>query len=245
MVASVYVRCRINPALGPRGPITPFREKLVSLKDSFGVVFLFLLVIGGIYLGFFTPTEAGAIGAFGALVLGMVMGRFKFRNFSEAVIGAIGLAAMIFFIFIYATAITQFLAVTQLPIMLADYVAGLDTPRYLTLCLILFSYLILGCVMNALPVVILTLPIIYPTVSALEFDSIWFGVLLVMMVEIGQITPPIGMSVFAMSGVAPDVPMYTIFKGVFPFWLIMVAVVALVIIFPQIGLFLPDLMMGN
>jgi tripartite ATP-independent transporter DctM subunit len=245
MVASVYVRCRINPALGPRGPITPFREKLVSLKDSFGVVFLFLLVIGGIYLGFFTPTEAGAIGAFGALVLGMVMGRFKFRNFSEAVIGAIGLAAMIFFIFIYATAITQFLAVTQLPIMLADYVAGLDTPRYLTLCLILFSYLILGCVMNALPVVILTLPIIYPTVSALEFDSIWFGVLLVMMVEIGQITPPIGMSVFAMSGVAPDVPMYTIFKGVFPFWLIMVAVVALVIIFPQIALFLPDLMMGN
>ena len=99
--------------------------------------------------------------------------------------------------------------------------------------------------MNALPVVILTLPIIYPTISALGFDSISFGVLLVMMVEIGQITPPIGMSVFAMSGVAPDVPMYTIFRGVFPFWLIMIAVVALVIIFPQIALFLPDLMMGN
>jgi len=121
----------------------------------------------------------------------------------------------------------------------------LDTPRYLTFCIILFSYLILGCVMNALPVVILTLPIIYPTVCALGFDPIWFGVLLVMMVEIGQITPPIGMSVFAMSGVAPDVPMYTIFRGVFPFWLIMVGAVALVIVFPQLALFLPNLMMGK
>ena len=245
MILSVYVRCRINPELGPRGPITPFREKLISLKDCFGVAFLFLLVIGGIYFGFFTPTEAGAIGAFGALVIGLAMGRFNFRNFSEAVISAIGLAAMIFFIFIYAIAITQFLAVTQLPILLAGYVAGLETPRYFTLCLILFSYLILGCVMNALPVVILTLPIIYPTISALGFDSIWFGVLLVMMVEIGQITPPIGMSVFGMSGVAPDVPMYTIFRGVFPFWLVMLAVVALVILFPQLALFLPNLMMGN
>jgi tripartite ATP-independent transporter DctM subunit len=245
MILSVYVRCRINPALGPRGPLTPYRDKLISLKDSFGVVFLFLLVIGGIYFGFFTPTEAGAIGAFGALVVGLIMGRFNFRNFSESVIGAIGLAAMIFFIFIYATAITQFLAVTQLPVMLADYVAGLETHRYFTLCLILFSYLILGCIMNALPVVILTLPIIYPTIKALGFDSIWFGVLLVMMVEIGQITPPIGMSVFGMSGVAPDVPMYTIFRGVFPFWLVMLAVVILVILFPQIALFLPNLMMGN
>jgi tripartite ATP-independent transporter DctM subunit len=245
MILSVYVRCRINPELGPRGPITPFREKLISLKDCFGVAFLFLLVIGGIYFGFFTPTEAGAIGAFGALVIGLAMGRFNFRNFSEAVISAIGLAAMIFFIFIYAIAITQFLAVTQLPILLAGYVAGLETPRYFTLCIILFSYLLLGCVMNALPVVILTLPIIYPTISALGFDSIWFGVLLVMMVEIGQITPPIGMSVFGMSGVAPDVPMYTIFRGVFPFWLVMLAVVALVILFPQLALFLPNLMMGN
>ncbi|MBW2094750.1 MAG: TRAP transporter large permease subunit [Deltaproteobacteria bacterium] len=245
MVVLVYFRCRINPALGPRGPVTPFRKKLVSLKNSFGVVFLFLLVIGGIYSGIFTPTEAGAIGAFGALVVGMAARRFSFRAFGEAVTGAIGLAAMVFFIFIYAMAITQFLAVTQLPVLLADYVAGLETPRYLTLCIILFSYLILGCDMNALPVVILTLPIIYPTVMALGFDPIWFGVLLVMMVEIGQITPPIGMSVFAMSGVAPDVPMYTIFRGVFPFWLVMLSVVILVMIFPQIALFLPNLMMGH
>ena len=245
MVASVYFRCRINPALGPRGPVTSFREKVISLKDCFGVVILFVLVIGGIYSGFFTPTEAGAIGGFGALVVGLATKRFSFGSFKEAVTGAISLAAIVFFIFIYATAITQFLAVTQLPVMLADHVAGLETPRYLTLCIILFSYLILGCVMNALPVVILTLPIIYPTIQALGFDSIWFGVLLVMMVEIGQITPPIGMSVFAMSGVATDVPMYTIFRGVFPFWLVMLSVVILVMIFPQIALFLPNLMMGN
>ena len=242
MVASVYVRCRINSALGPRGPITPLREKVISLKDCFGVIILFVLVIGGIYSGIFTPTEAGAIGGFGALV---AMKRFNFRSFKEAVTGAINLAAIVFFIFIYATAITQFLAVTQLPVMLADHVASLETSRYLTLCIILFTYLVLGCVMNALPVVILTLPIIYPTIQALGFDSIWFGVLLVMMVEIGQITPPIGMSVFAMSGVATDIPMYTIFKGVFPFWLIMLSVVILVMLFPQIALFLPNLMMGS
>ena len=245
MIGVIYFRCRSNPELGPRGPVTPFNEKLLSLKDSFGVVFLFLLVIGGIYSGIFTPTEAGAIGAFGALIVGIVMRRFTFKTFGEAVTGAIALAAMVFFIFIYATAITQFLAITQLPVLLADYVAGLETPKYLTLCIILFSYLILGCVMNALPVVILTLPIIYPTIRALGFDPIWFGVLLVMMVEIGQITPPIGMSVFAMKSVAPDVSMYTIFKGVFPFWLVMLAVIALVIMFPQIALFLPNLMMGS
>ena len=245
MIGSINVRCRINPLLGPRGPVTSIREKKNSLKDSLGVVFLFLMVIGGIYSGIFTPTEAGAIGAFGALVIGLAMRRFSFKLFSQAVTGAIGLAAMVFFIFIYATAMTQFLAITQLPALLANYVAGLETTRYLTLCIILFSYLVLGCVMNSLPVVILTLPIIYPTIRALGFDPIWFGVLLVLMVEIGQITPPIGMSVFAMSGVAPDVPMYAIFKGVFPFWVIMLTVVALVIIFPQLALFLPNIMMGN
>jgi len=244
MMLSVYVRCRINPALGPRGPKTKISEKLLSIKDSLGIIILFFLVIGGIYSGVFTPNEAGAIGAFGALIIGLIMRRLNVAKIKDAVMGSIGLAAMIFFIFIYATAITQFLAITQLPVLLADYVAALNTPRYLTLIIILLTYLVLGCVMNALPVVILTLPIIFPTIQTLGFDPIWFGVLLVMMVEIGQITPPIGMSVFAMSSVAPDVPMYTIFKGVLPFWIIMVVVVALIIIFPQIALFLPNLMMG-
>jgi tripartite ATP-independent transporter DctM subunit len=245
MVALVHIRCLLNPHLGPRGPVTSTREKIISLKDGFGVVFLFLLVIGGIYSGIFTPNEAGAMGAFWALIMGLFMRRFTLNKFRGAVVGSIRLAAVVFFIFIYAIALSQFLAVTQLPVVLAEFVAGLTTPPYLTLGIILFTYLVLGCVMNALPVVILTLPIIFPTVKALGFDPIWFGVLLVMMVEIGQITPPIGMSVFALSGIAKDVPMYTIFRGVLPFWLVMLFTVVIVILFPQLALFLPNIMMGN
>jgi tripartite ATP-independent transporter DctM subunit len=245
MVALVHIRCLLNPHLGPRGPVTSTREKIISLKDGFGVVFLFLLVIGGIYSGIFTPNEAGAMGAFWALIMGLFMRRFTLNKFRGAVVGSIRLAAVVFFIFIYAIALSQFLAVTQLPVVLAEFVAGLTTPPYLTLGIILFTYLVLGCVMNDLPVVILTLPIIFPTVKALGFDPIWFGVLLVMMVEIGQITPPIGMSVFALSGIAKDVPMYTIFRGVLPFWLVMLFTVVIVILFPQLALFLPNIMMGN
>lgn len=245
MIALVYIRCRLNPELGPRGPVVPIRERVVSLKDSFGVLFLFLIVIGGIYSGIFTPNEAGAIGAFAALLIGLGMKRMTWAGIKEAITGSIGLAAMVFFIFIYAIALSQFLAVTQLPVALAQYVAGLDTSPYATLSIILLTYLILGCVMNALPVVILTLPIVFPTIKALGFDAVWFGVLLVMMVEIGQITPPIGMSVFALAGIAKDVPMYTIFRGVLPFWLVMVLTVILIMIFPQIALFLPEVMMGK
>lgn len=245
MIALVNIRCRLNPELGPRGAVAPFRRKVVSLKDSFGVLFLFLIVIGGIYSGIFTPNEAGAIGAFCALAIGLGMRRMSLAGLRDAVLGSIGLAAMVFFIFIYAIALSQFLAVTQLPVTLAEYVAGLDASPYVTLSIILLTYLVLGCVMNALPVVILTLPIVFPTIKALGFDPIWFGVLLVMMVEIGQITPPIGMSVFALAGIAKDVPMYTIFRGVLPFWLVMVLTVVLVMIFPQLALFLPELMMGN
>jgi len=241
---SIYVRCRLNPSLGPPGPAASFREKLTSIKDSFAVAALFILVIGGIYAGFFTPNEAGAIGAFGALIIGVAMRRITFKGFTESVIGAMGLVAMLFFIFIYATSLTQFFAITKLPFALADFVATMPLPPYAILVTILVLYLVLGCVMNSLPVVILTLPIIYPTVIALNFDPIWFGVLMVLMIEIGQITPPIGMNVFCMAGVAPDVPMYNIFRGVLPFWIVMLIVTAILIAFPSISLFLPNLMMG-
>lgn len=245
LILFIYVRCRINPELGPTGATTTFREKVMSLKYSWAVLLLFLVVIGGIYLGIFTATEAGAIGAFSALVIGLIMRRLTFKSAtSEAAITAVQMGSMIFFIFIYAIAITQFLALTQLPSALATLASGLAVHRYVTLSLILFMLLILGCLMNALPVIIMTLPIIYPTVIGLGFDPIWFGVLIVIMVQIGTLTPPIGVTVFAMAGMS-DVPMYTIFRGVFPFWVIMLGVVALVAAFPQIALFLPNLMMGD
>lgn len=244
LILLIFVRSRMNPRFGPAGPPTTLGEKVKSLKYSWAVLVLFLLVIGGIYVGIFTPTEAGAIGAFGALVIGLGMRRLNFKACFKTALGGVGMAGMVFFIFIYATAITQFFAITKLPIALGDLVVGLDVSPYVTLALILFIYLILGCLMNALPVIILTLPIVYPTVMALGFDPIWFGVLVTIMTQVGTITPPIGITVFAMAGVS-DVPMYTIFRGVTPFWLVMLVVVAIVVMFPQLCLFLPNLMMGS
>jgi len=244
LIVLVYFRCRINPRLGPPGPPTGFKEKVTSLRGSWPVALLFLVVIGGIWSGIFTPTEAGAIGVFTALVISLAMRRLTRSGFTDAVLTSIQLTAMLFFILIIATAITNFFAITKLPFILASSVGILPVGPYVTLAVILFLYLILGCLMNAIPILILTLPVIYPTVMALGFDPIWFGVLMVMMVEIGVITPPIGVTVFALAGIS-DVPMYTIFRGVFPFWLVMLIVVALVMAFPQIALFLPNLMMGG
>ncbi len=240
----VSIRCRINPRLGPAGPATTFREKVISLKYSWGVLILFLVVMGGIYLGIFTATEAGAIGAFGALVIGLSMRRLTFKTIIGSAMTGVQMGSMIFFIFIYAISITQFFALTQLTTALAELISGLAVHRYVILSLILLMLLILGCLMNALPVIILTLPIIYPTVIALGFDPIWFGVLIVIMVQVGTLTPPIGVTVFAMAGVS-DVPMYTIFRGVLPFWVLILSVVAILAAFPQITLFLPNLMMGD
>ncbi len=245
LMLSITVRCKINPRLGPPGPSTTLREKLVSLKGSWSVLVLFLLVIGGIYGGILTPNEAGAIGAFGALVISIALRRLTLKGFNDAVKDAMQMTAMIFFIFIYAIALGQLICLTKLTFVMGDFIAGLAVPAYATLGAILLMYLILGCIMNALPALIITLPIIFPIVMALGFDPIWFGVLCVVMAEVGLITPPIGMNVFAMAGMVPDVPLYDIFRALIPFWIVMLFVVGLVVAFPQIALFLPNTMMGR
>lgn len=154
------------------------------------------------------------------------------------------MAVMIFFVFIYATAIGQYLAITKIPFALADFVGLFTVSPYVTISIILLMYLFLGCVMNALPVIILTLPIIYPTIIGLGFDPIWFGVLVVMMAELGVLTPPIGITVFAIAGVT-ELPMYTLFRAVVPYWLVMIGVVVILVIFPEICLILPNLLMGS
>lgn len=244
LVGLVTFRCTRNPELGPAGPKFTFGEKMRSVYQSWPVLTIFLLVMGGIWLGFFTPTEAGAVGAFSAIVIAAFMGRLTFKKFWESVVGGMKLTGVVFFIFIYATAYTQYLTLTEIPMAMSEFVAGMETNRYIVLAVIMVIYLLLGCLMNSLPALILTLPIIFPTVVALGFDPIWFGVILVILVEIGQVTPPIGMSVFALQSVVKDVPMYTIFAGVLPLWLALLAVIILLVIFPQLVLFLPNLLFG-
>jgi len=244
MILYIYITCKRNPQLGPPGDATPFREKIRSLKHAWHVVILFVLVIGGIYTGIFTPYEAAAIGAFTVLIIGIFTNRLNLKIFFDGVIRASTFTALIMFIFVYANALGQLLTVSQIPVTLADFITGLEVSRYGTLFAIFIFYLLLGCVMNVLPAMVLTLPILFPTVVGLGFDPIWFGILVTITLEVGVLTPPIGINVFAMSGIVQDVPIYTIFRGVLPFWIVMLFVLLILTLFPQISLFLANLMYG-
>lgn len=242
LIAMITIMCTINPKLGPRGPVSSWKERLVSLAETWQVMILVILVLGGLYGGIFTPNEAGAIGCFGALVIGLVMKRLSWKSLTTSMIEAVRLNGIMMFIFIFAFAFSHFLAATKLPYEASRAIIALDLSPYALISLILFIYMILGCLMNSAPAVILTLPILYPIAMSAGFDPVWFGVLIVVMVQLGQITPPIGMNVFAMAAIAKDVPMYSIFKGVLPFWAAIIFIVIILVIFPQISLFLPSLM---
>ena len=239
---SIYVRCRLDPTLGPPGPKTSFVEKLVSLRDTWRVIILFGLVIGGIYFGVFTPTEAGAIGAFGALLVGLSRRKLTWQNFVASILEAGKVLAMTFIILIGAYIFNLFLSLSRLPMEFANFIVGLQFPSLLVLILIYIVYLILGCLMSGLALITLTVPIFYPVVMALGYDPIWFGVIIVLTNEMAVITPPVGINVYVITGVAKDVPMATVFRGIFPFlWMLLLAL-ALMTAFPQIATFLPGMM---
>jgi len=239
---TIYILCKRNPLLGPAGARTSFKEKVVSLKSTWPVLALFLLVMGGIYAGIFSPSEAGAVGAFGALLAGLSMRRLSLQGFIWSVRDTAKTTAMIITIIMGAELFGRFLTVSRLPYELAEIVVGLGLGRYAIITLIIFFYVVLGCFMLPMPLIIITTPVVFPLILSLGFDPIWFGIVVVMMCEIGQITPPVGMNLFVMGGVAKDVPMGTIYRGVIPFVLADMCRVAVLVAFPQIVLFLPNLM---
>jgi len=238
----IYVRVRLNPKLGPPGPAVGLKEKIASTWLSWPILYVFLVVIGGIYRGIFTPTEGGAIGAFTILILGLLRRRLTSEGFVSSLVGSVKLTCMGFTILIGANIFGYFLAASKLPIEMANFVVSLPLSSTGILILILVIYLILGCLMPAIPLVILITPIIFPSIIALGFNPIWFGVITVVMFEAAVITPPIGINVFGIAGVAKDIPMGTIFKGVLPFLLCIFAAVAILMAFPSIVTFLPALL---
>jgi len=241
-MAVIAVITRFNPSLGPRGPKTDFREKLTALSKTWEVVLLFIVVIGGIYRGVFTPTEAAGIGAFGAFIFSLFKGRLSRETFKETLSSTVTTTAMIFVIILGAMVLGYFLSVTRIPFELAGFVAGLPVNRYLILALILMVFLALGCVIDSMAIVLLTVPIFFPLIVQLGFDPIWFGIIVVRVTEMGLITPPVGLNVFIIKGVAPDVPIGTIFRGIFPFLVADACEVVLLIALPQLALFLPSMM---
>lgn len=238
---TIYIQVKRNPHLAGAGIKSTFKEALLKSRSIVWVLVLFLLVIGGMYLGVFTPTEAGGIGAFGALVIGASRRQLNRHNFVASLLATCRVAGMIFTILIGAMIFGQFMAVARLPATLADFVNGLGLSPYLVLTCIFLVYLFLGCIMDGMAMLILTVPIFFPLIVAAGFDPIWFGIIMVLVIEMSMLTPPVGINVYVICGLVPEVPMSTIFRGVLPFLVAMLICFVIVAAFPAIATFLPGL----
>lgn len=239
---AVYILCRARPALGPAGARSTWKERIKSLPGVIGVLVLFVFVMTGLFLGWFTPTEAGAAGAVGAVIIALVGRTLTWKGFLHSLSDTTLISAMVFLIVAGGTIYGHFLAITRLPYELSAWVGGLSMSPNAVMALIILGYIVGGCFMDSLAMITFTIPILYPVVTGLGFDPIWFGVIIVLVCEMGAITPPVGINVYVIAGVAPDVPMETIFKGIYPFLIALVVCTALLIAFPQIVLFLPSFM---
>jgi len=240
---TIYILCRRNPALAPPGAKATWKERIISLTGVIEMVILFALVMGGIFVGLFTPTEGGAAGAAGAIVLALIRRQLTWRGFLDSLEDTTRTTAMVFLIIAGATVFGRFMAITRVPSELGAWVGGLPFPPYVIMGFIILGYLIGGCFMDSLALVTLTIPVLFPVIRTLGFDPIWFGVIIVLVAEMGVITPPVGINVYVIKGVAPDVPLETIFKGIFPFLGAILVCIAILIAFPQVALFLPSFMM--
>jgi len=238
----IMIVTTLKPEEGPAGPVTSAREKLMATLSSLPLVGVIVVSIGGIYVGIFTPVEAAGVGATLVTLLSLGTGALKIRQLPDILIETATMTAMLFMIVIGAHVFGPFLALTHIPETLTLELQAMGLGPYGTLTLILIGYIILGMFFDGLAMLVVTMPVVYPIVTAMGFDPIWFGVVCVIVIEMGLITPPVGINVFVVKGVASGVPMSTIFRGVLPFWFAMAACLILLVLFPQIALFLPESM---
>jgi tripartite ATP-independent transporter DctM subunit len=239
---AVAVIGALRPGYLPAGPRSTWAERVTGLREIWAPLLLFVFVIGGLYGGLFTPTEAGGVGAGGAFLISVLRRRLSRADTLAALLQATRTAAAVFTILIGALLFGYFLAVTQTPQKVTEFLTGLGLGRYEVLILIMLMYLVLGCLMDAMAMIILTVPIIFPVIAALGFDPVWFGVIIVMTVELGLIHPPVGMNVFVIKSVVKDVKFSTIFYGVIPFVITDIIRLAILILLPIIATFLPSRM---
>jgi tripartite ATP-independent transporter DctM subunit len=242
-LVTVLLLCLRDTSLGPPGPRTTMRQKLVSLIGAIEAMILFLLVLGGLYAGWFTPTEAGAAGTFGALVIGLTRRKLSTQEFIKSIAETIRISSMVVLLITGAVIFGRFLTVTRLPFELADWASSLNVPREVILFVVLLIYLVGGCLMDALGFLVVTIPIFYPLAKALGFDPVWYTVVITLVTTMGAVTPPVGVNVYIVSGLSPDIPIGTIFKGVSIFLIAYVICLALLIIFPAVALYLPRSLM--
>lgn len=239
---TIHLRVRRNPSLAPPGPRTSLREKIRSFAGVGETLILFAMVMGGMFFGFFTPTEAAAVGAFLTILIALLRKQLTWQGFVQSLADTTRISCMVMVIVTGAVIFGKFMAITRVPYDLAGWVSALPLPRYAVMGVIVLVYLFGGCFMDALAMIMLTIPIFFPVAQTLGFDPIWFGVVIVLVTEMGVITPPVGVNVYVVHGVAKDVPLEVIFRGVFPMLLALLVCNAIILFFPQIALFLPSLM---
>ena len=241
-MVTIVIICTINPSLGPRGPKTNFREKVLALGNCAEIIGLVILVFGGLIIGFFTPTEAGALGAFGAIIFSLIRRRLNWQGLKQAFISSSRTIGMIYAILIGAFLLNSFVTVSMIPTALCKWLTGLSLSPLAVMSLIIVLYIILGTAMDEAAMLVLTVPVLTPLIQSLNFDLVWFGIIMMRMMAIATISPPVGMNLFVVSGIAKDVPIERIFKGIIPFFISDILFVALILFVPGLVLFLPNMM---
>lgn len=241
-MATVGLITLFDPQAGRPGEAVPFVQRFVALLRAMPLLIVIVVSIGGIYLGVFTPVEAAGVGAGLVILMALFTGKLKGDAFVKAIVDTVRTTAMLYLIVIGASVLNPFLALTHLPATLGEAMTTAGLGPYGVLLLIVVAYLVLGMFMDGLAMLVVTIPIFFPIVTGLGFDPIWFGVVAVIVIEMGMITPPVGLNVFVVKSVAGDVPMGTIFKGVLPFWFAMAACLLAIVIFPSIALMIPQAM---
>jgi len=247
-MAAIAIVVRVNPRAGPAGPRASRKERFMALLDIWPVLLIFLLVMGGIYLGFFTPTEGAGVGSVGTFLIALSRGGMKFKDFIDALMSTATTTALIFLILLGAAVFNAFLGFSQLPLATANFFKESGFPPMAVLLMMVVLFIMLGFVMDSLSMILLTVPIFWPIIAVLDFGlqpedlKLWFGIITLIVVEVGLITPPVGLNVFVINSMAKDVPMIETFKGVVPFFISDGVRVAFIILFPAVTLFLPRLL---
>jgi len=241
MVLIVYVMCLMHPTWGPKGPNFTMWEKIKTLPDALDMLVLFGIIMFSLYAGLFTPSEAGAAGSVVAIIISLLRRKLTWKGFLGSVIDTLRISCMIFMLVAGAVIFGRFLAVTRLPFVAAEWVAGLPVPHWMILWAMLIIYIIGGCVMDALAFLLITVPIFYPVAIQMGYDPIWFGVVITIVTTMGAITPPVGISAYIVSGMAKDIPLSTVFRGVIWFIPSYILTLVLVEVFPQLVTFFANL----
>ena len=240
-MATIFILCRINPQWSPLGERHSLREKIAALPGFFETILLFALVMGGLYAGIFTPTEAGAVGSFLALVISLVRRKLTWQGFRAAVMDTLHVSCMVFVIIAGAVMFSRFLALTRIPFDIADWVAALPIPPVAILGVIFVIYMIGGALMDALALLLITIPIFFPVADKLGYDPIWFGVMITIITTLGAVTPPVGASTYVVAGMAKGIGLGSVFRGVLYFLPAYIVCIILLMAVPEIITYLPGL----